>query len=80
MVPIVAKTNNEKFSLGLFTSAGALAIVMPPSITMILFAASVNISIGSLFIAGIIPALIIGICLAIYIFKKSPPPGPIAVF
>jgi C4-dicarboxylate transporter, DctM subunit len=76
MIPIVTKTNNERFSLGLFTSAGALAIVMPPSITMILFAAAVNISIGALFVAGIIPAIIIGLCLSAYIFKKSPSPDP----
>jgi C4-dicarboxylate transporter DctM subunit len=76
MYPAVVKTNGERFSLGLFTSAGALAIIMPPSINMILFATATNISIGALFLTGIVPALILGACLTIYIFLVSPRPDP----
>lgn len=74
MYPAVAKTNGDRFALGLFTSAGALAIIMPPSINMILFATATNVSIGALFLAGIVPALIIGACLTIYIVLVSPRP------
>ncbi len=74
MYPAVVKTNGERFALGLFTSAGALAIIMPPSINMILFATATNVSIGALFLAGIVPALILGGCLTIYIFLVSPRP------
>jgi C4-dicarboxylate transporter, DctM subunit len=63
MMPMIAEAHGEAFSLGLLTSAGALAIVMPPSITMILFASAANISTGQLFIAGLIPAMIIGLLL-----------------
>jgi len=72
MVPLVTQTNGEKFALGLFTSAGALAIIMPPSIAMILFATATNASIGALFLAGVIPAIIIGIFVAVYVYFKSP--------
>lgn len=80
MYPAVCETNGEKFALGLFTSAGALAIVMPPSINMILFATATNVSIGALFLAGIIPALIIGSCLVLYILFASPRPKEIQLF
>lgn len=74
MVPLVTKTNSEKFAIGLFTSAGSLAIIMPPSIAMILFATATNSSIGALFLAGVVPALIIGLCLGIYVYFASPRP------
>ena len=67
------KSHGERFSLGLVASTGALSIIMPPSIAMILFAVATNSSVGSLFLAGIIPALIIGILLLIFVVWMSPP-------
>jgi len=80
MYPAVAETNGERFALGLFTSAGALAIIMPPSINMILFATATNASIGALFLAGIIPAIILGVCLVGYILIVSPRPKELQRF
>lgn len=74
MYPVVSEKNGESFALGLFASCGALAIIMPPSINMIIFATATNCSIGDLFKAGIVPAIIIGILISIYIFLKSKPP------
>lgn len=56
----------ERFSLGLITSSGAIAIIIPPSITMILFSVMTNASIGSLFLAGFLPGIVVGICAAVY--------------
>ena len=56
----------EKFSLGLITSSGAIAIIIPPSITMILFSVMTNASIGSLFLAGFLPGVLVGLCAAAY--------------
>jgi C4-dicarboxylate transporter DctM subunit len=56
----------ERFSLGLITSSGAIAIIIPPSITMILFAVMTNASIGKLFLAGFLPGIVVGICAAVY--------------
>ncbi len=56
----------ERFSLGLITSAGAIAIIIPPSITMILIAVITNASVGKLFIAGILPGIVVGLCAAVY--------------
>jgi C4-dicarboxylate transporter DctM subunit len=56
----------ERFSLGLITSAGAIAIIIPPSITMILFSVMSNASIGRLFLAGFLPGIVVGICVGVY--------------
>jgi len=56
----------ERFSLGLITSSGAIAIIIPPSITMILFSVMTNASIGRLFLAGFVPGIVVGLCAAVY--------------
>lgn len=75
MLPAVTETNGEKFALGLLTSCGAIAIIMPPSINMIVYASATDTSVGELFLAGIIPALIIFIIVGVYIVYKSKPVG-----
>lgn len=57
---------SERFSLGLLTSMGAIATIIPPSITMILFAVIAGASVGKLFLAGVLPGLFIGLLLSIY--------------
>lgn len=57
---------DERFSLGLITSSGAIAIIIPPSITMILFSVMTNASVGQLFLAGFIPGVVVGLCAAVY--------------
>ena len=59
---------NEKFSSGLLASSGAIAIVIPPSISMILYGASAEQSVALLFIAGVIPGLIMSLLMAMYIY------------
>lgn len=56
----------ESFSLGLITSMGAIAVIVPPSITMILYGAVASASVGDLFLAGIGPALLIGALITAY--------------
>jgi C4-dicarboxylate transporter DctM subunit len=57
---------DERFSLGLIASSGAIAIIIPPSITMILFSVMTNASVGRLFLAGFIPGIVVGLCAAVY--------------
>lgn len=73
MYPAVSKAYGDKFSLGLFASCGGLAIIMPPSITLILYGVCTNTSIGDLFLAGIVPAIIIGLLISAYIIAVSKP-------
>jgi len=56
----------ERFSLGLITSSGAIAIIIPPSITMILFAVMTKSSVGKLYLAGFLPGIVVGLCVAVY--------------
>jgi C4-dicarboxylate transporter DctM subunit len=48
-----------KFGVGVIGTAGGLGILIPPSIVMVIYAVSTNASIGRLFIAGIIPGLLL---------------------
>jgi len=58
---------------GIQASAGSLGVILPPSITMILFGVATGTSIGDLFIAGIIPGIIVGLSLmvVVYILAKK---------
>ncbi len=58
---------DEKFSLGLLTSGGAIASIIPPSIMMILYGAAAEQSVAKLFIGGVLPGLLIGLLMAVYI-------------
>ncbi len=48
-----------KFGVGVIGTAGGLGILIPPSIVMVIYAVSTNSSIGKLFIAGIVPGLLL---------------------
>src|SRR5215510_4012743 len=58
---------NERFAVGLIASSGAVAIIIPPSIAMILYSLSAQQSAVALFTAGILPSLLIGLVDAIYV-------------
>jgi C4-dicarboxylate transporter, DctM subunit len=58
---------DERFSLGLITSGGAIAGIIPPSITMILYGAASEQSVAKLFIGGVLPGILIGLLTAGYI-------------
>lgn len=57
----------ERFAVGLVASSGAIAVVIPPSIAMIIYAMVAQQSAIALFTAGIIPCLLIGVLNALYV-------------
>ena len=57
----------ERFSVSLITSSGAVAVIIPPSISMILYAMTAQVSAIQLFTAGILPSLLIGLVDAVYV-------------
>jgi len=60
LLPAMVKQGYPKrFGVGVIGTAGALGILIPPSIVMVIYAVSTNSSIGKLFIAGIIPGLLL---------------------
>ena len=54
----------KRFGAGVIATSGALGTLVPPSIILVLFGVSTNSSIGALFMAGIIPGLILAVMLA----------------
>ncbi len=53
----------KKFGTGVVATSGALGILVPPSIVMVIYAVSTNSSIGRLFIAGIVPGILLALIL-----------------
>lgn len=69
MYPALLKEGYDKrFVLGALTSGGTLGIIIPPSIPLILYGIVTETSIADLFLAGIVPGLMIATTLAAYSF------------
>ena len=51
----------KKYAIGTIATAGSLGILIPPSIVMIVYGVTAEVSIGKLFMAGIVPGIMIGI-------------------
>ena len=62
---------NERFSVGLIASSGAVAVVIPPSIAMILYSLSAQQSAVALFTAGILPSLLLGFVDALFVISYA---------
>lgn len=67
----------KKFSVGVLATSGGLGILIPPSIVMVIYGVSTSESIGRLFIAGIIPGIVMAIALLLVTYfvariKKFP--------
>lgn len=74
MILIPAMVNDgysKTFSSALMTSAGALGVIIPPSITFVVYGSIADTSIGDLFIAGVVPGLLVGLFLIIAAFWVS---------
>ncbi len=63
---LISEKYNEKFSLGLVTTSGSVGLLFPPSLPIILFGVIAATSIDKLFVAGILPGIIILLVLALY--------------
>jgi len=62
----------KDFAAGVICTAGTLGILIPPSIVMVVYAASVEVSVGRMFLAGVIPGLLAGFMLmtTIYVIAR----------
>ncbi|MDF1591757.1 MAG: TRAP transporter large permease [Desulfobacterales bacterium] len=63
----------EKYTIGLMTSAPNLGVIIPPSISMILYCMVTNVSLEGLFLTGFLPGILImiGTCLYTYFIFKN---------
>ncbi len=62
---------SKEFAAGVICNAGTLGILIPPSIVMVVYAASVEVSVGRMFLAGVLPGLLAGIMLMVTIFVMA---------
>ena len=62
---------DKKFILGLLACGGTLGILIPPSIPLIIYGAVTEESIGKLFIAGVIPGLVLTSILVVFAVYRS---------
>ena len=60
LMPAMVKAGFPKrFGAGVITTSGGLGILIPPSIVMVMYSVSTNTSVGALFIAGVIPGIVL---------------------
>jgi C4-dicarboxylate transporter DctM subunit len=62
---------SKEFAAGVICNAGTLGILIPPSIVMVVYAASVEVSVGRMFLAGVLPGLLAGFMLMVTIFVMA---------
>ena len=61
----------EKFSLGLVTNSGTLGLLFPPSLPIIIYAIVSKLQINQLFLAGILPGILMVVLLSIFSIQKA---------
>ena len=63
---------SKDFAAGVIANAGTLGILIPPSIVMVVYASATDVSVGRMFLAGVIPGLMAGtmLMLTIYVIAK----------
>ena len=69
---------DRAFTAALIASAATMANLIPPSIMAVVYGATGNVSIGGLFLAGVVPGVVVGIGLMIYshFFGPDRPQAP----
>jgi C4-dicarboxylate transporter DctM subunit len=80
MIPAMEKDGYENsFSVGLIAAVATLGPIIPPSLTMVIYGALADVSVGKLFLAGAIPGILIGFSLmgisAFYARRRNYPRG-----
>lgn len=76
LVPAMKKRGyGEGFTLGLTGASSLIGPIMPPSIPAIIYAVTAGVSVGSLFVAGVLPALVLTsvLCVHVWIYVRRNP-------
>src|SRR5882724_6644945 len=71
MPAMVAQGFPPRFGAGIVTTSGALGILIPPSIAMVLYSVSTNTSVGKLFIAGVVPGIMLATMLGLVTWYRA---------
>ncbi|OJU88489.1 MAG: C4-dicarboxylate ABC transporter permease, partial [Burkholderiales bacterium 66-5] len=72
LLPAMVKAGFPKrFGAGVITTSGALGILIPPSIVMVMYAVATNTSVGALFMAGVIPGIVLAFVLGLVTWWRA---------
>ena len=72
LMPAMVKAGfPNRFGAGVITTSGALGILIPPSIVMVMYSVSTNTSVGALFMAGVIPGIVLAIMLGMTTWYRA---------
>lgn len=72
LLPAMVKAGfPRRFGAGVITTSGALGILIPPSIVMVMYSVSTNTSVGALFMAGVIPGLMLAFMLGLTTWYRA---------
>ena len=72
LLPAMVKAGfPSRFGAGVITTSGALGILIPPSIVMVMYSVSTNTSVGALFMAGVIPGLMLAFMLGLTTWYRA---------
>jgi tripartite ATP-independent transporter DctM subunit len=72
LLPALARSGYpERYSLGLLTTSGSLGLLFPPSLPMIIYAYVAGVAVDDLFIAGVVPGLLLVALLAIHGARRA---------
>ncbi|MGD8842298.1 MAG: TRAP transporter large permease subunit [Gammaproteobacteria bacterium] len=67
LYPVLSKVRYpERFNLGLLTTSGSLGLLFPPSLAILLYGIVAGVNIDDMFVAGIVPGIVLMFLLAIY--------------
>ena len=61
----------KEFAAGVICNAGTLGILIPPSIVMVVYAAVTEVSVGRMFMAGVVPGIMLGLMLMIAVWWRA---------
>ncbi|MCK6414194.1 MAG: TRAP transporter large permease subunit [Giesbergeria sp.] len=72
LLPAMVKAGfPSRFGAGVITTSGALGILIPPSIVMVMYSVSTDTSVGALFMAGVVPGLALAILLGLVTYWRA---------
>ncbi len=72
LLPAMVKAGFPRsFGAGVITTSGALGILIPPSIVMVMYSVSTNTSVGALFMAGVVPGILLAFFLGVTTWYRA---------
>ena len=72
LLPAMVKAGfPNRFGAGVITTSGALGILIPPSIVMVMYSVSTNTSVGALFMAGVVPGIMLAVMLGLTTWYRA---------